>query len=362
MIVRRSRLFAAVAACSAAGLAFAPSAQADDGKHVTVRAGDSIQEAVDAAEPGTTIHVEEGVYRESVTIMTDGITLKGHDAIIAPGAQGQPTACDGDEGDAVSGICILGMFEGDAVSDRVSDVTVKGVTVWNASSHGLIGIGTEDLEVRDSRFLGNGGYGAASFDTMGTTFEDDISRNNVEAGFYVGDSPEADAKVEDNISTGNELGFFFRNASHGEAENNVAKGNCIGMLVLAGAPGPATDWELDGNRVRDNNKVCEPVEDIPPLSGAGIVMAGAQDFEVEDNRVTGNASEAESLAKGGIVVVTGPFAPGFAPSGEVEDNRVLDNAPADINWDGTGEVDFDDNECETSEPEGLCGDDEHDGV
>ena len=44
---------------------------------VTVEDGDSIQEAVIAADPGTTIHVMPGTYSETVYIDKDGIRLVG---------------------------------------------------------------------------------------------------------------------------------------------------------------------------------------------------------------------------------------------------------------------------------------------
>src|SRR5262249_22517916 len=44
---------------------------------LTVKAGGSIQSAVDAARPGDTIEVEPGTYRESVLVDVDRVTLRG---------------------------------------------------------------------------------------------------------------------------------------------------------------------------------------------------------------------------------------------------------------------------------------------
>lgn len=328
----------------------------------------SIQAAVDAAKPGDTVHVPPGTYYESVTITKDGISLHGYGVTIKPPATPVPTPCDESE-DRVSGICILGDVtfpeppaEGPpVVNDAVHGASVRGVTVRGFSGDGLIARGTKDLKVRDSRFHDNGGYGAASFVTEGTTFRDNKATGNAEAGFYVGDSPEAHADVRGNWSADNELGFFFRNASIGKARGNVAVGNCTGMLLLAGAPGPVVGWELRDNKVAGNNNTkCTGEGGTPPLSGAGIVLAGAQDFRVRGNAVLGNASAAPSLVEGGIVVLStssvpgGVLAPGFDPSGAVERNWAKGNEPADITWDETGKVWFDDNRCRTSIPAGLC--------
>ena len=47
---------------------------------VVVRPGESIQAAVDAADPGQTITVLAGTYRENVAITKDGIRLRGRGA------------------------------------------------------------------------------------------------------------------------------------------------------------------------------------------------------------------------------------------------------------------------------------------
>ncbi|TFV62610.1 hypothetical protein E4P41_06745 [Geodermatophilus sp. DF01-2] len=381
-----------------------------DGDEIEVRPGESIQEAVDAAEPGDTVVLHPGEYQQNVTITTDHLSLVGHDAVLLPAGAGQ-TECDtlgegeaeeggtggegtggegtggegtggegtGGEGTGgeepappaeeprMSGICILGDVvlpppptnpeepPGEIeVRDAVTGVSIRGITVKGASGDGLIAVGTENLKVRDSRFADNGGYGAASFVGTGTTFRDDEATGNAEAGFYVGDSPDSQADVRDNHAVGNELGFFFRSASNGKARDNVAEHNCLGMLVLADAPGPAAGWDLRDNRVKENNAECQGPEPGTTISGAGIVMFGATEFRVRDNKVTGHVSQSPetTVAAGGIVVLSG-FG-GTAPSGEVEDNKAKGNEPADIVWDETGEVEFDDNRCEESIPDGLC--------
>ncbi|MCF6737047.1 nitrous oxide reductase family maturation protein NosD [Blastococcus sp. KM273129] len=361
MHLRRARLLAVASAATLATLAVAGPATADTGKKPDPNHGFSIQAAVDAAKPGDTIRIPPGTYHESVTIQKDGITLLGHRVVIAP-TGAEPTACDTLEGpaDRVSGICVLGEVDDEFNAvHRVKDVSVRGITVTGATGDGLVALATKKLRVSDSRFTDNGGYGAASFVTEGTTFHGNKATGNAEAGFYIGDSEKADADVRGNHSAGNMMGYFFRNASVGEARGNVAVGNCLGMLLLAGAPGPVTDWKLRDNKVAENNKVC--ADDLP-ISGAGIVLLGAQDFHVRDNAVLDNNSEAVSVVEGGIVVQSSFPAPPeeeqvpiFEPRGEVERNKAKGNQPADLVWDETGDVDFDRNQCLTSLPEGLCG-------
>ncbi|NEK58282.1 hypothetical protein GCU56_10410 [Geodermatophilus sabuli] len=405
MHIRRARIPLVASVALATTMAMAGPAAADGGydrgghhqdrggggHEVVVRHGESIQEAVRAAEPGTTIHVEAGTYPESVTIRKDGITLRGHGTVISPPEDAERTDCEtlfpappGEEQPPASGICILGDvtvpdFEADptaeiTVNDPVSHVTVEGVTVAGAPFDGLIGVGTTDLTVRDSKFEDNGGYGAASFTTERTAFHGNAAVGNTEAGFYVGDSPESGADVRRNYSADNAMGFFFRNASHGEARGNVAEENCLGILVLAGAPGPATHWQIKGNEVRANNGLegdrAEICASPPPVTGAGILLVGAQDVEVRRNLVTGHVATGESLVSGGIVVrgtltaadfpppaegeEAEEFPPPILPTGEVEDNVLHDNRPDVFARDAEG-MEFDDNRCGTSDPVGLCG-------
>jgi hypothetical protein len=49
---------------------------------IKVGPGESIQAAIDAADPGDTIEVKKGVYLEKLEVGTDGLTLKGKGAII----------------------------------------------------------------------------------------------------------------------------------------------------------------------------------------------------------------------------------------------------------------------------------------
>jgi hypothetical protein len=157
-----------------------------------------------------------------------------------------------------------------------------------------------------------------------------------------------------NTSWDNGLGIFLRDVSNGTATGNHVFGNCTGILLLANAPGPVTNWKLRHNLVRANNRDCG--EEGP--SGVGILLQGASDNEISRNVVVGNRGEAPS--GGGIVLATAePEEPGgeaIAPSGNVvRKNVVLRNRPFDISWDGTGTGNqFLDNLCRTSQPEGLC--------
>src|ERR1041384_703439 len=104
--MRSARLLVTLAV--AMMLAAAVSAGSPLAAVAVVGPGDSIQAAIDAAQPGDTIIVK-GVHHENVAITTDGITLRGIGAVLEPAATPLVNVCsDPSAPDDVNGICIVG--------------------------------------------------------------------------------------------------------------------------------------------------------------------------------------------------------------------------------------------------------------
>jgi nitrous oxidase accessory protein NosD len=331
------------------------SARADT--RAVVGPGDSIQAAVDAAQPGDTI-VVKGRHRENVAITTDGIALRGVGAVLEPAATPTQNACfDPSTPANVDGICILGdvNFDTGEVIREVRDVTVSGFTI-RGFSEGIVAVGAHNATFEHNVAVGNAQYGITAFSSTGTRMLFNHASGSDEAGFYIGDSPAAGARLIGNDSSRNLFGILIRNASHGKLAANSVHGNCAGVAVLADLPGPAGLFHLAGNRIRNNTKACAAGEDIPfPLSGVGVALLGANGVKINGNLITGNVPSAETQFSGGVVVISGPGDPGTAPaSNRVHGNRILHNDP-DVFWDGTGSGNsFGGNACRTGTPAGLC--------
>jgi signal peptidase I len=92
--------------------------------------GESIQKAVNAADPGDTI-VVRGVHREDVVIRKNGIKLRGDEAVIeAPTRAKADSPCSKAAGS--EGICVLGDVDleaGELTGSRVEDVSLSGFTI-----------------------------------------------------------------------------------------------------------------------------------------------------------------------------------------------------------------------------------------
>jgi nitrous oxidase accessory protein NosD len=333
--MKRIVLMTTVAALLALSLlVFTGFASAKPKGHV-VRPGESIQKAIKAADPGDTIVVLGGVHHESVVIKKDGISLRGDDAVLKPPAK--PTSSCG-----ASGFCV-----------QADDVSISGFTVRNFPASGIIAIGARNAKFVTNRAFNNGEYGIAAFSSPGTRMIANLTSGSDDAGLYVGDSPHADATVVANETYDNFLGILVRNALHGKIVGNRVHNNCLGMLFLADAPGPAGAFGVSGNKVVNNTRACPAFEDAPPLSGVGIALLGARGMESKGNHIVHNVPSGPTGFSGGVVVTKG-FG-GTAPTNNtVVGNTILRNKP-DIFWDKSGSGNrFKPNNCKTSKPGGLC--------
>ena len=331
-------LFRSLTACllAAALVVLVAGAASAQPEQLIVRPGESIQAAINAASPGATITVLGGVHHETVVISKDGLTVRGVNTSLEPPLT--PTSPCGQTGFCVSG---------------AANSTITGFTVRNFGEFGIEATDAQNAKFISNSTFNNGEYGIAAFSSTGTQIISNVTSGSEEAGIYVGDSPQANAAVVNNDTYGNSLGVFVRNALHGQITSNAVHNNCMGILVLADAPGPAGAFNLAGNLVQMNTRACPASEEAPAISGVGIGLLGANSVAIQGNQIFNNIPSGPTAYSGGVVVVSG-FG-GTPPTGNtVSGNIILNNGP-DIFWDQTGLGNrFAGNACRTSTPVGLC--------
>lgn len=329
-------------------------------KRIVIGPQQSIQQAVDSAKPGTTIVLRPGVYHQSVLIRKDKITLRGSGVrrtVLTPPRHAPSNLCTTIFGE--TGICIVAQKVGPTgkVFKTVRDDTISNLSVVGFGSNGVFGYGTVGLTVTHVTAMNDGAYGISRFNSTTTRFTHDVAIGNHEAGFYVGDSPDADTVVRDDRAIGNQFGIFIRHAREVLVSRNYTARNCEGILVLDdGQPGGAGNALIKGNVVIRNNKFCPKGGETPVnLQGGGILLLGATKTRVVGNLVKGNVGT--QVNSGGIVVASAmALTHGSDPNSDtIKNNDAHGNQPADLIWDRSGtSVKFAHNHCTMSLPPGLC--------
>jgi parallel beta-helix repeat protein len=289
--------------------------------------GESIQKAVNAADPGDTI-VVRGVHREDVIITKNGIKLRGDDAVIEtphrPKADSPWSRAFGPEA-----ICVCGgdlnIETGEITGGpRVSDVSVSGFTIRGLKDKDDLGIDVTEARnttVVGNRVIRNFGLGIGVAGSVNTT----VAKNHVigspesEHGIFVEFSSRT--KIVNNVVRSNVFGIDANKSPNTTIAGNDSIGNSVDGIGVDDSPGTkilsnvARRNEVVGiflGTQRANAKVLGN-----DLSGSefGIFVAGA-------HRGSFAANEAHNNCAG--VVFQADFA-GSVGNFEVKGNQVENN-------------------------------------
>jgi parallel beta-helix repeat protein len=331
----------------------------------------TIQAAVDAAQPGDTILVPPGSYRESVQVTKSHLRIVGSRAAVIDAAGfrtgirvGTGTISRGGPVPACPPLAVEGF-------------TLKGLTIKHAGFSGVFLIGVDGYRLTGTRYVDNPVYGP--FPVCSRNGLIDLNQvvgggstvgPSLDTGIYVGDDDQV--TVRNNSVTNYVIGVVVENSIHATVQNNLLKGNTAGIYVAVfpDHPRPLTDQVvIERNQVLHNN-LPNPVpadggDEIGLVpTGAGIVNLGGDHVVISHNRVLGN----DSL---GVAIVQNLLAPGdprIEPNpdfNQVRRNVILHNGQdpdpvraitpgADLVYDGTGTgTCFADNVFATEFPAGI---------
>ncbi|MYX93310.1 hypothetical protein GT045_00360 [Streptomyces sp. SID486] len=330
---------------------------------LVVRPGESIQKAVNAARSGDTVLVMAGTYRESVTVRTPGVTLRGagRETVLQPPRKTKATP-HGKKGsvscrEAGNGICVIG-----GKDKALPDVTVADLKVTGFATTGVWSMGTDRLTVSRVTADDNGQWGIAQEHSTRGVFRGNTARGNGDAGLFLANNVKAEEGARDTRGTqvignhleGNRIGLTVRRLRNLSVTYNHVLGNCAGVFVVGDENKPRTGaLTVSHNLVERNNKYCPKTARLPYLQGSGIVLTGTEKTLVTRNTVTGHSGG--SPLSGGIVLFKS-FVGATSEQNRITRNSLSGNSPADlVNQEAakSGNA-FDGNSCRASKPSGLC--------
>ena len=332
-----------IAGAVIAGMCVAAQAQpAAPGATFTVRAGQSIQAAIDRAQAGDRIEVHPGVYHESLTVDRDGITLAGiTDSGERPTLDGKSEMADG-------------------VVASGSSFTISGFYIKDYQGNGVVVNKARNVTFRDLILENPGLYGVYPVECQGVLVESCVVSKASDAGIYVGQS--RDIVVRNCEAYHNVAGIEIENSVNAIVSNNSAHHNTGGLLVFVLPNNPSKEGKncrVINNRVWANNlenfgKPGTTVAAIPP--GIGMFVMAADNTEVTQNVLADNGSYAISV----LSVANSKLPQDALKTMDIEpnsdDTRIHHNTyinngkapspaylagfanvpPGDLFWDGTG--------------------------
>ena len=292
----------------------------------------TIQGAVDAAKPGTSIVVSPGTYREEVVVETPRVIIRGVDRF--------RTRLNGG-GSLSTGIRV----------DGVSGVKVKNLTVRDYTGAGIELVEAEDFTIRKVDAIKNRTFGVVTAGSRGGTITESFGWGSGEAGFRVGGCFGCGLLLDELRADTNAIGIEAVNATGVTIRGSLVRNNGVGIIARS-------DSTFDGSPTQgvfivDNEVVANNNETIPPAGitqthgmpfGTGIWFAGANNGVATRNEVTDNSTYG--------VLVTDDLTGGSPPVGNrVQNNGVSSSNALDLAWDGSGGSDcFGGNSFRTSGP------------
>lgn len=295
---------------------------ARDPQTITVKAGESIQAAVDQARPGDTVMVEPGVYFETVYVDIPDLTIKG--------------VVDGEERPWIDGQGVLS----DGFNTTGDNFTLEGFGVKNTIGNGVLTTGAEHIVYRDMIIENAGIYGLYPIETTDVLIENSTLSGIADAAIYVGQS-RGPIIVRNNEVFGNVTGIEIENSTNAEVYDNYAHDNTGGILVFLLPNNPSKvgyNTRVYNNRIENNNLPNFGAENstvgkVPP--GTGIMVMTADSTEIFGNSISGNQTFGVALTS---LYILYPRDTVFDLGPLPENNWIHDNTYANNGYDPAGMV------------------------
>lgn len=263
-------------------------AKAGGGKVHTVKNGESIQAAVSRAQPGDTIRILPGLYKETVFIDKDDISVMG---VIV---DGEWPVLDGER------------KLNDAILYSGNGVRIENLKIVHYKGNAIMGQAGNNFVIRHNWIVDTGVYGIFPEFGQNGLIEYNVVSGIEDAAIYVGMCDNV--HVAHNEVYASVAGIEIENTRHAVVENNMVYDNAGGILafITPGLPIKTTfdviirDNFIVGNNHKNFGAPGSIVAGVP--SGTGIIVMAADDVQIENNVIRDNKNA-------GIVIVDhGSFA------------------------------------------------------
>ena len=237
----------------------------------------TIQQAVNHASPGSTIVIQPGVYKTSVTVQTPNLIIRGVDRF--------RTVLDGED-ERGNGITV----------DGTRNVTIKNLTVKNYVGNGIYINNTTGYTVDHVDAIKGRTYGIYAFDSYDGVIKNSFAYGSGDGAFYIGQCLNCSAIMDNVVGTWSYLGYSGTNATGVVIRDSVFRHNAIGVApntLPTEELGPNRGTFIYNNRIFNNNYGTIPGagfsdQEGQPIGipiGTGIFLAGVENNVVIDNRI-----------------------------------------------------------------------------
>lgn len=232
----------------------------------------SLQAAIDAASPGDSIKVRDGIYYEIVDL-NKTLTLRGIDA-----GKGGPMLDAGGKGPAIiisaNGVIIEGL---DVVNSSDSGILVHSddnvISGVSANDNGYVGIrleGANNNTVANNDVNHNGVAGIELKDSRHNKILLNTARGNADTGIELEDSSE-NLIANNSISDSGNDGIELKGSKNNRIIANQVSGNMDGLCL---------ELDSDGNQVSHNNASYNDL--------SGIIVRSSSYNLIENNEMAKN--------------------------------------------------------------------------
>ncbi len=278
----------------------------------------TIQSAVDAAGPGDLVLIGPGTYKESVTVTTPGLTLRGtnRNEVILDGEFTREN----------------GIFVSGADGVAIENITARSYTTNGFFWNGVKGYRGSYLTAIDNRV-----YGIYPFDSVDGLIEHSYASGSEDGGFYIGQCNPCDAVLTESTAEHNGMAYSGTNSSNNiYIVNNVFRYNQGGVVpntLDSERYPPVRGVYVGGNLIFDTGR---PIDEVPfnrvawATRGNGVALFGSVGSTVEKNLIINSASSGVSVYS----MIDERIWP--SRHNVVRDNVIVGSGRADVTFGGPG--------------------------